>query len=195
MGAYQMLMRELFGRTYVANSNMNQKDFETKAQLHAMNEGSAMAIHKQVYERLGITPTSPAIATPKRPTTSTRSSTAASSSTAMYGGGVTATSHPSASGPSSTPRYYSKPRLMPPPMPAHDSGIHAAWLPPVPPAPPKWIPRPPAAAPAQGADAAAGAKPAIPLPPPPKVPGQRGPYPTAAEAATYAARTFWRPAD
>ena len=190
-----MLMTELFGKLNVTNSNMNAKDFEIKAQLHAMNEGSAMANHKQVYERLGIIPTSPAVATPTRPKTGTRPSTAASSSMATYGGGVTATSHPPASGPSSTPRYYSKPRLMPPPMPAHDSGTHAAWLPPAPPAPPKWSPRPAAVAPAQGADAAAGAKPAVPLPPPPKVPGQRGPYPTAAEAATHAARTFWRPAD
>jgi hypothetical protein len=84
---------------------------------------------------------------------------------------------------------------MPPPMPSHDFGAHAAWLPPAPPAPPKWIPRPATAVPAQGADAAAGANSATPLPPPPKVPGQRGPYPTAAEAATYAARNFWRPAE
>jgi hypothetical protein len=193
--AYQMLMTELFGKLNVTSSNMNAKDFEIKAQLHAMNEGSAMAIHKQVYERLGITPTSPAVATPKRPKTNTRSYAAASSSTTSYGGGVTATSHPPASGPSSSPRYYSKPRLMPPPMPPHDSGMRADWFPPVPPAPPKWIPRPAAVAPAQGAAAAVGAKPAMPLPPPPKVPGQRGPYPTAAEAATHAARNFWRPAD
>jgi hypothetical protein len=193
--SFQLLMTELFGKLNVTNSNMTAKDVEIKAQLHAMNEGSAMAIHEQVYDKLGITPTSPAVATPKRPKTGMRPSTAASSSTASYGGDVTATSHPPTSGPSSTPSYYSKPRLMPPPMPAHGSGAHAAWLPSVPPAPSKWIPRPATTAPAQGADATADAKPAIPLPPPPKVPGQRGPYPTAAGAATHAARTFWRPAD
>jgi hypothetical protein len=193
--AFQMLMRELFGRIHVASSNMTKKDFEIKAQLHAMNEGSAMEIHKQVYESLGITPTSPVVADPKRSWTYKRPSTAANSSTTTYGGGVTATSHPPASGPSSAPRYYAKPRLSPPPpMPEYGSAASSSWSLPVPPAPPKWVPRPAAAALAQGADAAAGAKPTIPLPPPPKVPGQRGPYPTAAEAATHAARNYWRQA-
>jgi len=152
-GSFHMLMTELFGKFSVTTSNMIATDFEIKTQRHAMNEGSAMATHKQVYEKLGITPTNPVVATPKQP------------------------------------------RLMPPPMPSHDFGAQAAGFPPAPPVPPKWIPRPATAVPAQGADAAAGASSATPLPPPPKVPGQRGPYPTDAEAATHAARSFWRPAD
>ena len=137
-----------------------------------MNEGSGMAIHKQVYETLGITPTNPVVATPTRPKASVRPSTAASSSATTYGGGVTAIPRPPASGQSSTPRYYSKPKLIPPPMPPQDFGAQAARFPPAPPAPPTWIPRPATALPVQGADAAGGAGLATLLPPPPKVPGQ-----------------------
>ena len=173
-----------------------------------------MAIHNQVYAKLGITPTRSVVATPKRPkegasimpkiSTPLQSipkgifpSSATSSSVFGSGGVVTAIPHPPSTGSSSTSRYYPKPKLPPPPLPRTNTRDNAAKFPPM---PPKPMPRPSLVLPVHGADASGGvAITTLPPPPPkfsptPKTLGQRGPYPTAAEAATYAARNFGRPA-
>jgi hypothetical protein len=201
-------MMELFGKPILTSVTMTAKPMEIKAQLRAMNEGSAMAIHNQAYATLGITPARSVVATPNHANDFHSSaivlimkgiscSSATSSSVFGSGGVVTAIPHPPSTGSSSTSLYYPKPKLPPPPLPRSDTGAHTAKLPPV---PPKSMPRPSLVLPAHGADAAGGAITTAPQPPPapkfsppPRTLGQRGPYPTAAEAATHAARNFWRP--